>query len=528
MLWAGVSLLMLIAAANIANLLLMHGSARSRELSIRIALGAGRSRIVQQLAIESVLLTCAGGLLGTCLGAWSVPALRAVLPGSIPLAADLSRDPRVALFGASVSLVMAAIFSLPFVLRGSTRRPMDALRSRTSGGSAHSRSRAVLVMTEVTLTVMLLAGAGLLGRSLWSVLEVEPGFNPADVLTFRVSLPPAKYQDAAAHDAFYQTVLERIATLPGIVAAGVTGALPLTGTPATTMEPEGSNATEQLSAEVITTTPGFFGVLQIPLRQGRLLARTDISGGHAVAIVNEAAARRFWPDGTSALGRTITMKDWGAPYQAEVVGVVGNVRQSGPDADVSPAVYYPFAQFPETTLSQSIVVRATGNLQRTIAAVKDQVWTVDPNQPIAAIRTMNEIMAASVAERRFNLLLLSAFALAAILLSAIGIYGIVAFAVAERTQEIGVRMALGARTRDLAILVLRHGARPVVAGIVAGVAGAIVASRLLETLLFGVRPTDAITLIGVVVTISAVAAVACAGPIRRAVRLDPVVALRLD
>ena len=299
------------------------------------------------------------------------------------------------------------------------------------------------------------------------MLEVDPGFNPADVLTFRVSLPPAKYQDAAAHDAFYQTVLERIGALTDVVAAGVTGALPLTGTPATTMEPEGSNATEQLSADVITATPGFFGVLQIPLRQGRLLASTDTRDGHAVAIVNEAAAQRFWPDDASALGRTITMKDWGAPYQAEVVGVVGSVRQSGPDTEVSPAVYYPFAQFPETTLSESIVVRATGNLQRTVAAVKDQVWTVDPNQPIAAIRTMNEIMAASVAERRFNLLLLSAFALAAILLSAVGIYGIVAFAVTERTQEIGVRMALGAQAQDLAILVLRHGARPVVAGIVA-------------------------------------------------------------
>ena len=294
------------------------------------------------------------------------------------------------------------------------------------------------------------------------------------------------------------------------------------------MEPEGSNATEQLSADVITATPGFFGVLQIPLRQGRLFAPTDTRAGHAVAIVNEAAARRFWPDGASALGRTITMKDWGAPYQAEVVGVVGNVRQSGPDTDVSPAVYYPFAQFPETTLSESIVVRATGNLHRTIAAVKDQVWTVDPNQPIAAIRTMNEIMAASVAERRFNLLLLSAFALAAILLSAVGIYGIVAFAVTARTQEIGVRMALGARTQDLAILVLRHGARPVVAGIVAGTAGAIVASRLLETLLFGVRATDAFTLAGVVITIALVAASACTGPILRALRVDPVVALRIE
>ena len=527
MLWAGVSLVMLIAAANLANLLLTHGSARARELSIRLALGATRSRIARQLAIESGLLTCAGGLLGTTLGVWSVPALRAALPGSIPRAADLTGDPLVMIFGAGMSLAMALIFTLPFALRSSARNPIETLRSRTSGGSAHSRSRSILVTMEVTMTVMLLAGTGLLGRSLWSVLRVDTGFKADDVLTFRLSLPAGKYSDAAAHGAFYEAAIERIAASTGVVAVAATGALPLTGTPATTMVPEGSRASEQFSADVITVTPGFFSALQIPLRQGRLFARTDLRGAHAVALVNEAAARRFWP-GVNAVGRTITMRDWGAPYQAEVVGVVADVHQAGADADVSPAVYYPLAQFPETTLTQSIVVRATGSLPRIISAVKDQVWAVDSSQPIASIRTMDEIMSASIADRRFNVLLLTAFTLAAVLLSALGIYGIVAFAVAERTHEIGIRLALGAQARDLVVLVLSFGARPVAVGIVAGIGGAMAVSRLLQTLLFGVGPTDAATLVGVVIAIGLVATAACTGPIRRALRTDPLIALRLE
>jgi putative ABC transport system permease protein len=499
-LWAGVSLLMLIAAANIANLLLMHGSARARELSIRIAVGAGRARIVRQLATESVLLTCAGGLLGTCLGFWSVRALRVALPVSIPRANDLTGDPVVVLFGVGVSLVMALIFALPFTLRTSMLRPADALRSRIASGAAHSRSRSILVVAEVTLTAILLCGAGLLGRSLWSVLQVEPGFNPSNVLTFRVSLPPAKYPDAGAHHAFYQSVLDRIIAVPGVVAAGVTGALPLTGTPVTTMEPERSTATEQLSADVVTATPEFFAALEIPLRQGRSFTPTDRKGTHAVMVINEAAARRFWPDGSSPLGRRITMKDWGTAYQAEVVGVVGDVHQAGSDSEVSPAVYYPLSQFPETTLTESIVVRAEGNLAQTVSMVKDQIWAVDSSQPIAAIRTMDEIMSVAVAERRFNLVVLSAFAVAAVLLSAIGIYGIVAFAVAERRHEFGVRIALGAPRSDLVRVVMTHAARPVAIGLAAGLGG--------------------------VLTIVSVTLLACAAPVRRALRLDPVAALR--
>jgi len=360
------------------------------------------------------------------------------------------------------------------------------------------------------------------------VLKVEPGFNPADVLTFRISLPPARYPDASANDAFYRSVLERTTALPGVVAAAVTGALPLTGTPATTMEPEGTSSTDQLSADVITVSPAFFSALEIPLRRGRLFSSTDVKGTQAIAIINETAMRRFWPDGASPLGRRITMKDWGAPYQAEIVGIVGDVHQAGSDADVSPAVYYPLTQFPETTLTQSIVVRTTGNPQATVSMVKDQVWAVDPNQPIASIRTMDEVMSASVAERRFNLLVLAALACAAVLLSAVGIYGIVAFAVTERRHEFGVRMALGASRSHLVRLVMSYAFRPAAIGLLAGLGGALIASRLLQSLLFGVRSTDAMTLAGVALTIASVTVLACAVPVWRAVGLDPIAALRID
>ena len=433
------------------------------------------------------------------------------------------------LFGACVSLMMAAIFGLPFALRGSSRRPIDALRSRTSGGSAHSRSRSVLVTMEVTLTVMLLAGAGLLGRSLWSVLEVDPGFKPADVLTFRVSLPPAKYQDAAAHDAFYQTVLERIDALPGVVASGVTGALPLTGTPATTTEPEGSNATEQLSADVITATPGFFAVLQIPLRQGRLLATTDPSGGHTVAIVNGS-------------GRATVLARWRQCARTndhdERLGcaVSGGGRRrrrrcatGGTRCRCLASCVLPVRAIPGDDAER--VNRGACNGQPAANDRGSQGSGVDGRSQSAHCRDPGD-------ERDHG-----GIRCGAALQSSAALRLRAGSDSPERGRHLRYRRVCGYRAysgdrrqagarrpdaRDLAILVLRHGARPVVAGIVAGVAGAIVASRVLETLLFGVRPTDAFTLAGVVITIALVAAGACTRPILRALRVDPVVALRID
>jgi predicted permease len=365
MLWWGVGLVLLIAAANLANLLLMHGVARSQELSIRVALGAGGTCSARQIAIECVLLASAGGTLGSVLGIWSLPILQTALPASIPRLHNLSGDTPVILFSIAISVSMAVLFGLAPAVRAMLRRPIDLLRVRGATAQSASRSRSVLVTIEVALTVILLAGATLLARSLWTILQIDPGFDSSGVVAVRLSLPAAAYADAAAHNAFYSRVLERIASLPNVSAAAVTGALPLTGTPATTMEPEPVRVGEQLSADVITASPQFFAALHIPLRQGRVFSDRDVRGRQPVAVINEAAARRFWPD-TNPLGRSITMKDWGDPYRAEVVGIVGDVHQAGADVDASPAVYYPLAQFPETTLSEVIVIRAGRTAQRNL------------------------------------------------------------------------------------------------------------------------------------------------------------------
>lgn len=526
-LWAAVGLLLLIASANIANLLLMQGTARARELSIRAALGAARARIVRQLATEALLLGSIGGALGTLLGSWAVPALGAALPATLPRAHALAIDVPVLLFGIAVSVAATVLFGLAPALRTSARQPVDALRERTGGG-AQGRLRAVLVAIEVALTVVLLAGAGLLARSFHGVLNVSPGFDAANVLTVSMSPLAARHPGARDQAAFYASVLARFRSTPGVQAAGVTGALPLTGGPATTMVPERTSARDELSADVVTVTPALLDVLRIPLRRGRRFSDTDREGAQPVMLINEAAARRFWPDGTDPVGLTITMRDWGAPYAARVIGIVGDVHQNGLETEVAPAAYYPLAQFPEATLSHALVVRTDGDPAKVAALVRGQVWAVDREQPIGAVRTLEDIMAASVAARRFNLILIGAFAAAALLLASLGVYGIVAFAVGQRTREIGVRVALGARRLDIVKLTAMQALTPIAAGLGLGIGASLVASRSLQGLLFGVPATDPLTLTAVLGVVSLMAALAAVPPVRRALGIAPVIALRSE
>jgi putative ABC transport system permease protein len=528
MLWGTVALVLLIGAANVANLLLMQGTSRARELSIRTALGAARGRLIRQLATESLVLGAAGGTAGTLLGLWSIPVLRATLPASMPRADTLAANVPALICGVVASLAITALFGLAPAMRLSSRQPIDALRHRSAGERSHSRLRAALVIAEVSLTVMLLFGAGLLGRSLASLLRIDPGFDPAGVLTLTLSLPPATYADTSAVDGFYTRVLAGIKQLPGVIDTGATGALPLTGTPATTMVPEGGERRDQLSADVVTSTPGFFRALGIPLTRGRLFTTNDKAGSVPVVVINESAARRFWPDGSNPVGRNITMRDWGNPYRAGVVGVVGDIHQAGLDVEPAPAAYYPLAQFPETTLTQSIVVRTAGDARTIAGAARDQIWSVDRDQPIASIRPMDAILASGLAQRRVNLLLLATFAATALLLAAIGIYGVVAYGVGQRTREIGVRIALGARPEDVARLVLSHGVAPVAVGLAIGLCAALACAELIRGLLFRIAPTDGVTLAGVALLIMGIAALACAGPTWRAVRMDPISVLRSE
>jgi putative ABC transport system permease protein len=525
-LWTAVGLVLVIGAANIANLLLMQGSVRARELAIRRALGANRARLVRQLGAESVLLGLTGGLIGTAMGAWSIPLLASLLPASLPRAAELQADGRVIAFGLLLSVLAAVVLGTVPALRASAGQA-GALRDRT-GAPPSARLRTLLVAGEVALTVVLLAAAGLLGRSFAVVTRIDPGFDPTGVVALDLTLPGARYSGAPGQAAFYENALARLATLPGVTAAAVTGALPMTGTAATTMVPEGGHVDRHFVADVITASPQYFNALQIPLRRGRLFGDADRRGAAPVALVNEAAARQFWPAGTSPLGRALTMEDWGAPYRAEVIGIIGDVHQAGLEADVRPAVYYPMAQFPEPMLRQSIVVRTSGDPMAVAGSAREQIRLIDRDQPIAAVRPLSDVLGAAVAQRRFNLILIASFAAAALLLAAAGVYGIVAFAVGQRTQEIGVRVALGAGRSDVVRLVLAQGTVPVVAGVAAGIAGALAASRILDTLVFGVRATDAMTLASVALAVAAIALAASIAPARRALRVDPAVALRAN
>ena len=291
------------------------------------------------------------------------------------------------------------------------------------------------------------------------------------------------------------------------------------------MIPEGTTAEQSLYADVITASPGFFSTLRIPLRRGRLFTDADSRGGAPVLILNEAAVKRYWPDDSDPLGRAVTMRDWGQPYVARVIGIVGDVRQSAPEVDPEPAAYYPVAQFPETLLRHSIVIRADDPLSL-VAAAREQVWRLDREQPVASIRTLDYILATVVAERRFNLVLLAGFSATALALAALGLYGIVAFAVGQRSREIGLRVALGARPLDVARLVVTHGVSPIAVGLVLGTVAAFAASKAIEAQFFGVSAADAPTIAFVLAVVATTGALACSAPTRRALRIDPAVTLR--
>jgi predicted permease len=357
---------------------------------------------------------------------------------------------------------------------------------------------------------------------------VPVGFDPSGVATVDLSLPAARYAGARAHNAFHEALLRRVEALPGVAAAGVTGALPFSPTAATTMVPQDGVSDLQHGADVITATPGFFTALRVPLVRGRLFTDRDRAGAAPVAIVNESAARTFWPVGIDAVGRAITMKDWGDPYTALVVGIVRDVRQASPDQPAAPAVYYPLAQFPETTLVETIVARGTPSVPLLTASIAGVVRSMDHDQPIGTTTSMDERMSATTAQRRINLVLLGAFATSALAIAAVGIYGVIAFALTSRTREIGVRLALGARRRHIIAFAILHGAMPTIAGIAIGLVAALAGARVLKDLVFAVPVRDPLSAGVAVLAVILAAVAALAGPTRRALRVDPVVALKAE
>jgi putative ABC transport system permease protein len=530
---AAVGFVLLIACANVANLLLARAAARQREIAVRVALGASRWRIVRQLLTESLLLALAGGGLGLLLAMWGLDLLIAAAPQNIPRLHEAALDPVVLAFTVGVSLLTGVVFGLAPALQATKTDFNEALKEggRSGGeGLRQNRLRAVLVVAEVALSLVLLVGAGLLMQSFTRLLKVDPGFRPEHVLTADVVARSNSYPKPEQRAAFFQQVLQRIAQLPGVEAAGAVSPLPLGGNfEAFSFTIEGHPPAprgEEPSADFRITSADYFRAMSIPVQRGRAFSERDNASAPPVVIVNETFARHFFA-GEDPLGRRMVVGTGAEDRPREIVGVVGDVRHAGLDAETTPEMYVPYLQ--ESAGRLTIVTRArAGDAGAIAASVRQSVREVDKDQPVYNVRPMTQLLADSVARRRFNMLLLGLFAAVALLLAALGLYGVMAYSVTRRTHELGIRIALGAQTRDVLRLVVRQGMALVAVGLVIGVCAALVVTRLIRTLLFGVSNVDPLTYAGVALLLLVVTLVACLVPARRATKVDPMVALRYE
>jgi putative ABC transport system permease protein len=527
-----VGLVLLIACANVANLMLARVASREREVTIRAALGATRRRLVRQLLTESVLLALAGGALGLVLAVWGVRGLQALEPGTIPRLDEIGVNGRAFVFALALSVATGLLFGfVPAirVLRYDLRAGLGETGRALSGHRAAGRTRALLVLAEVALACVLLVGAALLLRSCVRLQRVDPGFTSRAILTARLTLPRSRYDDPSRQAAFADELLEGVRNLPGVASAALASDAPLgDGPPYWSFAVAG---VEQPPPEVVQdavvfrTTPDYFRTFAIPLVRGRLYDASDRGDAPPVAVISEALARRYWPD-RDPLGARITLGNPAdtASVWMTIVGVVGDVRQEGPTSPASPQLYLPLAQVSSRSLL--IALRATGAPLALTPAVKRVLAAIDPNLALSRVVTMDERLAGALARPRVNAVLLGGFAATALVLAALGIYGVIAYSVAQRTRELGIRMALGARADDVLRLVLRQGMVPVVAGLTLGLGGAAVASRVLRGLLYGVGDTDPISYAAVAAFLAAVSLAASYLPARRAALADPAVALR--
>ena len=529
-LFAAVGFVLLIACANVANLLLAHAMARQKETAIRAALGASRFRLVRQFLAESVLLSVLGGSLGLLLAHWGLDLIVALIPGDIPRVEKISIDQTVLVFTLMVSLLTGLVFGLAPALAASKPDLHEMLKEggRTStGGIGRNRTLSLLVVSEAALALVLLIGAGLMIHSFLRLNSVNPGVNPENVLTMSIALPKTKYSTDDQVRLCYQKMLQRIEALPGVLSAGTTGALPVSARwGGTGITVEGRSEVQGTNQDTIS--PDYFRATGIPLLEGRYFTERDVAGAPAVTIINKALARRYWP-GESPLGKRIEVasnKQW-----LSVVGVVGDVKRQGLEAETEPGYFTPHLQPPAGRHLHSgwnLVVRTASDPMSLAAAVQREVWAVDKDQPVTNIQTLEQVISDSIAPLRFRTLLLGLFAVVALVLATVGIYGVMAYAVMQRTHEIGIRMALGAQQRDVLKLVIGQGMRLALIGIALGLLAASALTRLVKSLLFGVSATDPVTFVIVATLLAGMALLACWLPARRATKVDPMIALRCE
>jgi len=527
-----VGFVLLIACANVANLLLARAAARQKEIAVRTALGASRWRIIRQLLTESVLLSVVGGAFGLLIGYWGVKALISLNEDRIPRTNEISLDWKVLLFTFGVSILTGVLFGIVPAIQTTKTDLHETLKEggRSAAAAAKHWVRSVLVVAEIAMALAVLVGAGLLVKSFMRVQEINPGFNPQGLLTMGVSLPDFKYSEASQRANFYKQLINDVRSLPGVQSAGAVSVLPLSG--------QGSSGSFRIEGRDVppgqssphgarwAATPDYFKTMGIPLVRGRYFEDRDTPDGKQVAIIDQALANKYWPNEDPVGKRIVFEGTRDNPNWREIVGIVGHVKHTDLEGESRAQYYIPHQQRAQGGMT--LVVRTTGDPNALAATVRNAVGNLDKELPVFRIRTMDQFVADSMAQRRFALLLIGIFAGLALLLASIGLYGVMAYSVTQRTHELGLRMALGAQASDVLKLVVKQGMLLAGIGLGIGLVGAFFLSRLMKTLLFNVSATDPVIFAAIAATLAIVAFVACFFPARRATKVDPMVALRYE
>lgn len=532
-LMGAVVFVLLIACANVANLLLVRAASRQRETAVRLALGASRSRLIRQALTESVLLAVLGGVLGVFVSVWAIQALARGIPEGfskfIPGWNHLGLSLNVLLFTFGVSLVTGMLAGLASVWHSTRTNLNEALKAggrSDSGKSGHNRLRSVLVISEVALSLVLLIGGGLMVRSFAEMTRADLGIKPENVVAMEVSLPRDTYEDKTKRLNFYQQLMARVETLPGVMKSGAVSIVPFSSSNnSSNFQIVGQppfRKGEEPYVETRVTTPGYFDAIGTGLRRGRLFNAQDDANAGRVILVNEAFAKRFLP-GREPIGQRIDFSS-GGKETLEIIGVVADVKNEDLDEAPDATSYLPYSQNPNRTMN--LVVRGTQDSTRLVASVRSEVRALDPSLPVSNVKPLTQMIDERISPKRLMTYILAVFALSALLLASVGIYGVMSYAVTQRTQEIGIRMALGAQAADVLSLVLRNGMSLALIGVAIGLAGAFALTRLLANLLFHVTATDKLTFAAVSISLIVVALLACFVPARRATKVDPLVALR--